>query len=49
MSYNVHIVSNETGEVLRIIEVGPYKEALEVERGVNINLNHDLYHTEVPV
>jgi len=47
MNYSVNIIETETGEVVETIEVGSYRKAERVERGVNINLDHDNFHTEI--
>ena len=44
---NVEIVQTKTGEVVQTIEAGSYRSAERVERGVNINLNHNEYHTRI--
>lgn len=43
----VHIVESETGEIVE--QMGPMSErrAAKVQRGANINLNHDSYHTDL--
>lgn len=43
--YYVHILNSETKEVVE--EMGPFSEwkAEKVEKGANINLNHEEYFT----
>lgn len=43
----VEIVRAEGGVVVRRIEAGGERSAERVERGANINLNHDLYYTRI--
>lgn len=45
--YYVEIVESETDEVVK--RMGPMSEwrAEKVERGVNINLNHEMFHTRL--
>jgi len=48
MKYYVDIIKTETGEVSREIDCcTSYKKVERVENGVNINLNHNEYHTEI--
>ena len=47
MKYFVEIVSKKTKEVEHRIECKSEHNAEKVERGVNINLNHDKYVTRV--
>lgn len=47
MKYYVEVVETETDEVVE--RMGPTAErtAEKIERGVNINLNHEDYHTRI--
>lgn len=45
--YKVQIVETATGEVIKTLSYASYSLAEKAERGVNINLNHDEYHTEL--
>lgn len=47
MKYYVEVVETETDEVVE--RMGPTAEgrAERIERGVNINLNHEDYHTRI--
>lgn len=47
MQYLVKIVNRDTLEVVESLGPMPRSTALRVERGVNINLNHDDYFTKV--
>ena len=43
----VKIINRDTGEVVEAIFCGSVQEALKVERGININLNHRDYQTDI--
>jgi hypothetical protein len=41
----VCIVEYATGKIIKEIDAGSERSAERVERGLNINLNHDKYYT----
>lgn len=43
----VEIVSYETEQVVKVVSVPPGASADRVDRGVNINLDHDQYFTRI--
>ena len=45
MTYLVEVVSYETGEVVKSIVCTSERGADRIERGLNINLNHEKYYT----
>ena len=45
--YVVDVIHSETGEVVHTVEVGPARKAERVEDGMNINLDHDKFHTRI--
>lgn len=47
MTYEVHIINSNTGEVVRKIPCANDRQAARVERGVNINLDHENFHTKI--
>ncbi len=47
MSVLVKIIETETGKVVQEIPCNGEREAERVERGANINLNHEKFHTEI--
>ena len=49
MSYIILIKEYDTDEVVETIPVNSTSErmAYKVDRGLNINLNHELYYTEI--
>lgn len=47
MKFYVQIIKYDTREVVENIECGSEREAEQVERGVNINLNHADYFTHI--
>lgn len=49
MLYNVVVVENATDKVVRTISGGPMSilRAERVNNGVNINIDHDRFHTEI--
>ena len=47
MKYLIEIVETETGEVVETMEATSERTAEKIERGVNINLNHEDYHTRI--
>jgi hypothetical protein len=47
MRYHVEIVSYATGEVVKRLKASSERQAEKVDRGININLNHDEYYTRV--
>lgn len=47
MEHNIEIVETETNEVVQTIPGGSHRTAERIERGVNINLNHEKYHTRI--
>lgn len=47
MSVIVKIIETETGKVVQEIPCKGEREAERVERGANINLNHEKFHTEI--
>lgn len=47
-NFVVKVIESQTGTVVQQIDVGPNKKkASRVDDGVNINLNHDKFHTEI--
>lgn len=47
MHYLVKVVNRDTLEVVESLGPMPHSSAVRVERGVNINLNHDDYFTKI--
>jgi hypothetical protein len=47
VSWYVQIKEIETGNVIKEIESGSESRAERVERGVQINLNHERFYTSV--
>lgn len=48
MSYAVVIKANDTGETVKEFDSTTiYRTAEKIERGANINLNYEKYHTEI--
>jgi len=47
MKYYVEVVRYEDGNVVKRIECSSERNADKVDRGVNINLNHDEYYTRI--
>lgn len=49
MKKNIEIVEFETGKVVESIDVSnkSFKTIERIERGININLNHNSYYTRV--
>lgn len=45
--YVVQIIKEDTGEVVTQMEPTGERAAERIERGANINLNHDEYYTEI--
>lgn len=45
--YAVNIIDRETGETVEKIKCENQRKAEKVIRGVNINLNHERYMTEI--
>lgn len=47
MTFDVCIVNSETGSVEKRMHACDKNQAEKIERGANINLNHDKFHTEI--
>lgn len=47
MRFTVEVVEHETGAIVRGYEVISRHHAEKVERGVNINLNHERFFTRI--
>ena len=47
MQYEVQIIRSTTGEVVEILKCSSRSKADKVDDGVNINLNHEEYHTVI--
>lgn len=47
MKYFIEIVETETDEVVERMGPHPERTAEKIERGANINLNHEDYHTRI--
>jgi AICAR transformylase/IMP cyclohydrolase PurH len=47
MKYLIEIVETETDEVIETMGPTYLRAAEKIERGVNINLNHEDYHTRI--
>jgi hypothetical protein len=45
-NYAVKVIESKSGEVVKVILCDSINKADKVGDGVNINLNHDKYHTE---
>ena len=45
--YKVRLISYEYDEVVTEIEVDSFAKAEKVEDGININLNHDRFYTDI--
>lgn len=43
----VRIIELKTGNIVKEIEAGLERDAERVERGLNINLNHNKFYTEI--
>ena len=46
-TWNVNLINSETGEVEKVFEAQTKRAAERIDDGLNINLNHDKYYTEV--
>ena len=47
MKYFVEIVNYETGEVVKRMDGGTERRAEKIDRGANINLDHENYFTRI--
>ena len=47
MKYYIEVVEYESGEVVSRMEASSEREAEKIDRGVNINLNHENYYTRI--
>lgn len=47
MKYKVQVIAYDNSKVVKEIPCQSEASAQRVERGVNINLNHDGYYTQV--
>ena len=46
--FEVKVVESSTGEVVEVLNaIKTERQAEKVERGLLINMNRDLYHTEI--
>lgn len=45
--WKVEIVSYDTGEVVKTMDAESERQADRIDRGVNINLNHEKFFTRV--
>ena len=45
--FTVKVIEDDTGRTVHSIECETRRKAEQVERGININLNHELYSTEI--
>lgn len=45
-TYKIKVIKADTGEVVKTLEAVTERAAERVERGLNINMNHD-YFTEI--
>lgn len=45
--FKVKVINTETGEAVKTLEASSQRQAERLEDGLNINLNHARYHTEV--
>jgi hypothetical protein len=43
----VQVIETDTDKVVQQIECQSFRHAVQVEKGVNINLNHEAFHTEI--
>lgn len=46
-TWNVRVIDARTLETVKTLEAGTQRAAERVERGLNINMNHDDYYTEI--
>ena len=47
MKYYIEVVEFESGEVVSRMEASSERTAEKIDRGVNINLNHENYYTRI--
>lgn len=47
MGYRVEIVETATDEVVETVGDNAYRTAERIERGININLNHEKFYTRI--
>jgi hypothetical protein len=45
--FSVNIIEIETDSLIETIPAPSERAAERIERGININLNHDKYYTEI--
>lgn len=46
-TYKVNVIDARTGEVVKTMETVTKRAAERIENGLNINMNHDHYYTEI--
>ena len=46
-TYKIHIIEEDTGEVVKTLEATTKRAAEGIERGLNINMNHAKYYTVI--
>jgi hypothetical protein len=45
--FKVKVINTETGKLVKWMTADTRRQAERLENGLNINLNHDAFHTEV--
>lgn len=45
--FEIKIKEHSTGETIEVISSASLHSAEKIDRGININLNHDKYYTEI--
>jgi hypothetical protein len=45
--FKVKVINTGTGKVVKWMNADTRRKAERLENGLNINLNHDTYHTEI--
>ena len=46
-TYKIKVIKTDTGEVVKTLEAATERSAERVERGLNRNMNHDIYYTVI--
>jgi len=46
-NYYIDIIESETGKIHQTMGPKPQRQAEKIEDGININLNHEKFHTEL--
>lgn len=46
-TYKIHVIKEDTGEVVKTLEATTKRAAERIESGLNINMNHADYYTVI--